>query len=182
VGFYLSSGDSDLTISTDIHYLWDYVIPDKAIRETSSKYNLPLPDPKLESHLQGKSYDPFIRKIVWEGISNKWADEVEYWADCPTPKATQSWGETKQWLMGLLNDEKPLDNEFACPYYWSKPTHQMLCDFVWPKDVGLSTGPYVELNTPQYGGMIADGWVLEKQLATGGIRLASILNGLFTRS
>jgi hypothetical protein len=42
-----------------------------------------------------------------------------------------------------------------------------------------SPHPYLELDTPEYSGIISDRWVVEKLLAMGGIRLAAILNYLF---
>ena len=38
---------------------------------------------------------------------------------------------------------------------------------------------YLELDTPEYAGLIADGWVIEKLLAMAGMRLAGVLNYLF---
>jgi hypothetical protein len=40
-------------------------------------------------------------------------------------------------------------------------------------------GPYLELDTPEYGGKIRNEFVVEKLLAQGGIRLAGVLNWLF---
>ena len=39
--------------------------------------------------------------------------------------------------------------------------------------------PLLELDTPNYAGVIEDSMVVEKLLAQGGIRLAGILNYLF---
>jgi hypothetical protein len=38
---------------------------------------------------------------------------------------------------------------------------------------------YLELDTPEYSGQIEDGWVIEKLLMQGGVRLAGILNAIF---
>nr|GAT58522.1 predicted protein [Mycena chlorophos] len=38
---------------------------------------------------------------------------------------------------------------------------------------------YLELDTPEYSGAIADQWIIEKLLAQAGIRLAGVLNYLF---
>jgi hypothetical protein len=39
--------------------------------------------------------------------------------------------------------------------------------------------PYLELDTPEYSGVISDRWILEKLLAMAGVRLAALLNYLF---
>ncbi|KAK7006032.1 phospholipase C/P1 nuclease domain-containing protein [Favolaschia claudopus] len=48
--------------------------------------------------------------------------------------------------------------------------------FVGSNAVG---GPYLELDTPEYSGVIARDWIVEKLLAQAGIRLAGVLNYLF---
>ncbi|KAJ7646637.1 phospholipase C/P1 nuclease domain-containing protein, partial [Roridomyces roridus] len=40
-------------------------------------------------------------------------------------------------------------------------------------------GPYLELDTPEYSGVIAKEWIVEKLLAQAGLRLAGILNYFF---
>ncbi|ORX36722.1 phospholipase C/P1 nuclease domain-containing protein [Kockovaella imperatae] len=62
----------------------------------------------------------------------------------------------------------------ACPFSWSKPIHQLNCDIVWPKN--YVPGRHIELDTKDYLGRIDSEKTLEKLLAMGGIRLASILN------
>lgn len=42
-----------------------------------------------------------------------------------------------------------------------------------------SHGPYLELDTPEYSGVISEQWIVEKLLAQAGIRLAGVLNWLF---
>jgi len=44
---------------------------------------------------------------------------------------------------------------------------------------GPSGGPYLELDTPEYSGVISKQWIIEKLLAQAGIRLAGVLNYLF---
>jgi len=43
----------------------------------------------------------------------------------------------------------------------------------------LLRGVYLELDTPEYTGVIHKGWVVEKLMAMAGIRLALVLNWLF---
>jgi hypothetical protein len=84
-------------------------------------------------------------------------------------------------LLRANGEFKAVDNELpACPYTWSKKIHQLNCDYVWPKDyTGAHGAPLIELDTPQYLGRIDGDKVVEKLLAMGGIRLASILNTVF---
>ncbi|KAJ7502447.1 phospholipase C/P1 nuclease domain-containing protein, partial [Mycena galericulata] len=44
---------------------------------------------------------------------------------------------------------------------------------------GAAGGPYLELDTPEYSGVISQQWIVEKLLAQAGIRLAGVLNYLF---
>ncbi|KAJ7267705.1 phospholipase C/P1 nuclease domain-containing protein [Mycena haematopus] len=44
---------------------------------------------------------------------------------------------------------------------------------------GIYGGPYLELDTPEYSGVISKEWIIEKLLAQAGIRLAGVLNYLF---
>lgn len=64
----------------------------------------------------------------------------------------------------------------ACPFTWSKPLHELNCDVVWPKEYKGAGGPLIELDTPEYLGRITQEKTVEKLLAMGGLRLASILN------
>lgn len=100
------------------------------------------------------------------------------------------------------------DDDTLCPYYWAAPIHALNCQVVFPKaldkppynrvsfsstdDHGCDssnhedlwlTAPrknkYLELDTPEYSGVIQDEWIVEKLLSQGGIRLAAVLNWLF---
>lgn len=68
----------------------------------------------------------------------------------------------------------------ACPYTWATPLHQLNCDIVWPKGyTGDHRGPLIELDTPEYLGRISKEKTVEKLLAMGGLRLASMLNTIY---
>lgn len=93
------------------------------------------------------------------------------------------------------------DDDILCPHYWAEPIHKLNCEIVWPKELDEPPynhsrleddseyagrpgtppggGPYLELDTPQYTGVISERWIVEKLLAQGGIRLAGVLNWLF---
>lgn len=80
------------------------------------------------------------------------------------------------------------DGDVVCPYFWTQPLAALNCDIAWPKQLTLKeSGGYessleieqLELDTPEYAGVIEKRMLLEKLLAQGGIRLAGILNYLF---
>lgn len=52
----------------DLHSLWDGLLIAKALRSIPSNYTRPLPVPGIEANLRDTIYDPFIRKIMWEGL------------------------------------------------------------------------------------------------------------------
>jgi hypothetical protein len=174
--------------------MWDGLIVAKAIRTTPQNYTEPIPDHEIERHLRGAIYDPLIRKIVIDGIGGRWQDEVDSWLECPEPLSL--WQQTKQVSISRTWKSSDTDDEAVCPYHWATPIHQMTCEWIWPKEMdeppygGPSSSkfglfgrppshPYLELDTPEYGGKIAREWVVEKLFATAGIRLAAILNYLF---
>lgn len=68
----------------------------------------------------------------------------------------------------------------ACPFTWATPLHELNCDIVWPKGyTGDHSTPLIELDTPEYLGRISKEKTVEKLLAMGGLRLASMLNTIF---
>jgi hypothetical protein len=99
------------------------------------------------------------------------------------------------------------DDDVLCPYHWAQPIQELNCELVWPKaldeppynDVVTlleSTGDinfedtvedsvdarkriYLELDTPEYAGVISKTMLVEKLLAQAGIRLAAVINWLF---
>lgn len=71
------------------------------------------------------------------------------------------------------------DGPVVCPYYWSKPIHQLNCDIAWP--AGIDDSGEMELDTPEYAEEIGRQMVVEQLLAKGGVRLAGILNYVFAR-
>ncbi|KAK4686679.1 nuclease S1, partial [Tremellales sp. Uapishka_1] len=67
----------------------------------------------------------------------------------------------------------------ACPYTWSLPLHDINCELAWPKDY-VPGGPLIELDTDEYLGKISREKTMEKLLAMAGLRLASVLNQVFS--
>jgi hypothetical protein len=84
------------------------------------------------------------------------------------------------------------DGDFVCPYFWSQPLSALNCDIAWPKELALQESEgdelslqkekgTLELDTPEYAGVIEKRMLLEKLLAQAGIRLAGVLNYLFAK-
>lgn len=207
----------------DLHSLWDGLLIAKRIRTIPYNYTRPLPLPAVESQLRGAIYDPYIRRIVWEGIMGKYHDKLESWLTCPADPPVQtvqsSWEQWLSWALGRrivswisssTDGGLNTDDDTLCPFYWATPIHALNCQIVFPKaldeppynrvsfsstdnhdcsssnhtheDLWLSAprkNPYLELDTPEYSGVIEDEWIVEKLLLQGGIRLAAILNWLF---
>ena len=177
--------------------MWDSLIVAKAIRITPHNYTEPTTDHELEKNLQGAIYDPLIRKIVLDGIGGKWKDEADSWLECPgqqAPEPLSMWRQTEQLIFGRAWRSSDTDDEVLCPFHWAAPIHAMNCEWIWPKEMdeppyggssspnlfgGRPSHPYLELDTPEYGGKIAREWVVEKLFAMAGIRLAATLNYLF---
>lgn len=171
----------------------------KGVRTVPQNYSRHLPYPEIEGALRGAIYDPYIRRIMWEGTLNKWADELEGWLACSTPSSTspmvQTEGTWQKVFSGLSNFYTPSkkqgveinpEGDIVCPYFWSQPLHALNCDIVWPKELSLESGgnvnadeESVQLDTPEYAGVIEQRMLVEKLLAQGGIRLAGVLNYLF---
>ena len=182
----------------DLHSLWDGLLIAKAVRTVPPNYSLPLPYPDIEGALRGAIYDSYIRRILWEGTLNKWADEIDGWLSCaaPTPdfETASTWQKVLSGLSGFNTRfnrqgvEINPDGDVVCPYFWSQSLSALNCDIVWPKELTLMESEEnepsletaaLELDTPGYAGVIEKRMLLEKLLAQGGVRLAGLLNYLF---
>ena len=134
---------------TDLHSVWDTSIIAKLLRTTSHNYSRPLPVPALESSLRGAIYDPFVRRIVWEGVgvgrgSARWESEADSWLECPSSSSSQSGPQlvlaapSRPHRFGVDGPPGTSDSNTLCPYAWATPIHQLNCDIVWPADLDLS--------------------------------------------
>ncbi|KAF9445688.1 phospholipase C/P1 nuclease [Macrolepiota fuliginosa MF-IS2] len=136
---------------TNFHSVWDGLVVAKAIRTVRSNYTRPLPGgfEQVERNLKGAIYDPLIRRIIWEGVEGRWAEEVMDWVTCPGVYKKE--GEEERitvwrvlrdfFLPGWFTDEAQAprtDTDFICPYSWAKPIHLLNCELIWPKE--LETG------------------------------------------
>lgn len=219
-------GNSDKVLfdgrQSNLHSVWDNLLIAKSLRSMGYNYTRPLPIPQVEYNLRGTIYDPYVRRIIWEGILGKWKDEIPSWLTCPKSQtakrsplnpstSTVSFLITSIWQQALsmwksLNGFNRVaaddtDDDIICPYHWAEPVHALNCEIVWPEaldeppykqhsftlrdsperdgDAADFKGPYLELDTPEYAGVIAREWIIEKLLAQAGIRLAGVLNYLF---
>ena len=162
---------------------------------------------QIESALNGAIYDSYVRFITWEGILGWWQDEYLTWASCPSnsipydginpaslllqPPDYTSSSSSSQQVPFTASTIHALDDLPVCPLHWATPIHALQCNstLIWPRflsDVPPHPGhlpptpakELIELDTPAYAGRIRKELVIEKLLATAGIRLAAILNEL----
>ena len=124
------------TFHSNLHAVWDDSFITKATYAILQNYTLPLPYPEIEQALRGSSYDPYIRRIIWEGILQKWADEIPGWLPCPDAvKPTSVDSHVALGLGETTGIEILPDNDVLCLYHWARPTHDLLGNGVWPKEV-----------------------------------------------
>ncbi|EGN92499.1 hypothetical protein SERLA73DRAFT_190981 [Serpula lacrymans var. lacrymans S7.3] len=196
---------------TNLHSVWDGLLIAQRLRTIPSNYTRPLPLNNVERHLRGTIYDPYVRRLIWEGVLGKYHDELQSWLTCPstdaaTPVTQSMWQQVVSLFIGQQSKDGGLgtDDEVLCPYYWAKPIHALNCEIAFPKELdeppyshALSIDDtnqfdesaswrkkiqYLELDTPKYAGVIREEWIVEKLLIQGGIRLAAVLNWLFIDS
>jgi len=133
------------------HAVWDNALIAKAIGSTPDNYSHPIAVPALESVLLGKDYDPYIRRIVWEGLGSgrhagQWGSEKDKWMSCPRPLSDSAvnaeW--SLQEVLAAPRKPKPparggppksSDSDVLCPYAWGKPIHKLNCDLIWTPDL-----------------------------------------------
>lgn len=233
-----------MRLETDLHSLWDSGLLAQQLRTIPNNYTKPFPHGSttvdVEKHLRGAIYDPYIRRVMYEGMGvgmadGRFEDGVFDWTVCPAPEPLSIWM-SLQTTLGLRapGDETRWDDDYVCPYAWANQLHKLNCEFpVWPAELDLP--PYnenhatthehtnsststsdasltatmsdphahshdddyhedpayassrprsphhelLELDTPEYNGRIKSEWLLERVLASAGVRLAGLLNGLF---
>ncbi|KZP17519.1 phospholipase C/P1 nuclease, partial [Athelia psychrophila] len=132
---------------TNLHSLWDGLLIAQRLRTLPSNYTLPLLIPEIEFNLRGAIYDPYVRRVMWEGIMGRWKGEVQQWLSCPSPEPAfpaAGNGGMLQTVMGMFRRSRNVagetDDDLICPYAWAKPINAMNCDFIFPK--ALDEHPY----------------------------------------
>lgn len=135
---------------SNFHSVWDNYIVAKAIRQTGYNYSRPLPRgfEQVERNLRGAIYDPFVRRIVWEGVEGRWGDDLERWLECPGIDEDMEKERTNKdvwrtlrdfflpgWLVNWGAVAPVTDTEVICPYHWAKPIHALNCELIWPKEI-----------------------------------------------
>ncbi|KAJ7354592.1 phospholipase C/P1 nuclease domain-containing protein [Mycena albidolilacea] len=188
---------------TNLHSLWDDLLIAKALRSVPDQYSRPLPSLKIEQALRGTIYDSYVRMIMWEGVLDEWEQQIPDWLSCPVPFPSQSAcvSNFDAEALAASNRIGGTDDRVVCPYQWAKPIHALNCEIVWPTALDQppyndtrppgamgeqeffsfdeDSVPFVELDTPQYSGVISEQRIVEKLLAQAGLRLAGVINYLF---
>ena len=93
----------------------------------------------MERNLRGTIYDPYIRRLVWEGILGKYEHELSSWITCPSAERLRDlplprWQRILLWFFGSEPKDGGLgvDDGIVCPYHWAQPIHALNCEIVWP--------------------------------------------------
>lgn len=139
--------------NADLHSLWDSLLIAQALRTIPSNYTAPFPPDTttldIEKHLRGAIYDPYVRRLFYEGmgvgvVDGRFEDGVFDWTVCPTPEPQSIWMSLQNTLgFRTSGDEKRWDDGYVCPYAWASELHQLNCDFpIWPAELDLL--PYNE--------------------------------------
>ncbi|EMD34841.1 hypothetical protein CERSUDRAFT_117049 [Gelatoporia subvermispora B] len=126
---------------TSLHSVWDGLLLAQSLRTLPHNYTRPLPGPggrALEAQLRGAIYDPFIRRVVWEGLGLDGAGrfgDINEWLECPAP-ASPSFFHRAQTLLGLGGAGGEEDDGLVCPHAWTKDIHELNCALpVWPPEL-----------------------------------------------
>lgn len=136
---------------TDLHSVWDGYFIAQALRNLPRNYTHALPSGAtvvdVESHLRGTIYDPYVRRIMFEGFGapshpGRFLSTYQSWLTCPQT-STPSLSETFQTLLGFgkAGAGSDWDDDYLCPYAWAKDLQKLNCELpVWPKE--LDEPPY----------------------------------------
>jgi hypothetical protein len=89
-------------------------------------------------------------EYLMKKISNEWSSEIAYWLICPS--------------------YQHIPNYFICPDDWAKQIVSLNCDHVWHNTTYELSDSYYDYNKDIVG----------KTLAMSGIRLANLLNNIFS--
>ncbi|KZP17526.1 hypothetical protein FIBSPDRAFT_957145 [Athelia psychrophila] len=97
----------------------------------------PPPIPETEFNLRGAIYDPYVRRVMWEGIMGRWKGEVQQWLSCPSAFPAAGNGGVLQTVMDMFRRNRNVagetDDDLICPHAWAKPINAMNCDAHAPR-------------------------------------------------
>ncbi|KAJ7879523.1 phospholipase C/P1 nuclease domain-containing protein [Mycena olivaceomarginata] len=169
----------------DLHSLWDDFLIAKALRSVPSQYSRPLPSSKIEHALRGTIYDSYVRMIMWEGVLDD-----PHAPSTPTPKPSPlviALGHGRPRCLpvpiGKANSRSQLRDRLAGGTRSASVQTTRAPPGAMEEQEFFSfdedSVPFVELDTPQYSGVISEQRIVEKLLAQAGLRLAGVLNYLF---
>jgi len=136
---------------TNLHSLWDSLLIAQALRTIPYNYTAPFPPGttkvEVEPHLRGAIYDPYVRRLMYEGmgvgvVDGRFESESYDWILCPAPIASEkpSLWTSLQTVLGMraVDDETRWDDDVLCPYAWGRELHKLNCDFpIWPAELDL---------------------------------------------
>ena len=113
--------------------MWDGYFIAQALRTIPQNYTRALPSDAttvdVESHLRETIYDPYIRRIMFEGFGTssnpgRFLSTYSSWLTCPqTP--TLSLTETLQTFLGFRkpgDESEGWDDDVLCPRYYGEST------------------------------------------------------------
>ncbi|KAI0371239.1 phospholipase C/P1 nuclease [Pilatotrama ljubarskyi] len=136
---------------TNLHSVWDGLLIAQSVRLTPRNYSHPLPGAEgalVEPHLRGAIYDPYIRRIMHEGLATggRFDAESDAWLDCPEPAS-----ETAQAQDAGTPDQSALRYALnllgfssVSPMTSFSPRIQALLSLDLPAALGLTTRPGTE--------------------------------------
>ncbi|OCH93899.1 phospholipase C/P1 nuclease [Obba rivulosa] len=131
---------------TSLHSVWDGLLLAQSLRSLPYNYTRPLPGSRgraVEAHLRDTIYDPFIRRVMWEGFglddAGRFGD-VSEWLACPAqdgePPSLLQRVQTVLELAGNGSDGSEEDDEVLCPHAWTEAIHELNCALpVWPPEL-----------------------------------------------
>jgi hypothetical protein len=103
-------------------------------------YTVPLPVPGVEDNLRNTIYDPYVRRVVWEGLlpGGMWDKDIPGWLLCPSASNGSPMRKGLQRIFGR-NDAPgdEFDDSAVCPFHWASEIHPLNCEIVWPKELDV---------------------------------------------
>ncbi|KDN37244.1 phospholipase C/P1 nuclease [Tilletiaria anomala UBC 951] len=138
-----------------LHTVWDSLMLQAQIRSLAN-YTTPLPSARIESALQGRIWDNYIRWLLQEGLgqptlsapspappASTWWSEADQkdWLTCPaTSEADQS--DNTQLVLGQQKVRQLATGEGTiCAMAWTKLMHPLVCSYAFAAPVPAPSKP-----------------------------------------